>query len=133
MEISTGFCSYPTGRGPHGSCKHLATLFLPQRTSWRCVPLHLKGYLIASTNLDGFNLVNHGWFGKFAKLSSHQTFPLPNFPAIRYLLFINSFPLIMYDQFIWSHQIWLVKNAKVDWKMSNVLAPLSQALLRKVW
>ena len=27
MEISTGFCSYPTGRGPHGSCKHLETLF----------------------------------------------------------------------------------------------------------
>ena len=26
--------------------------------------------------LDGFSLVNHGQFAKFAKLSPHQTFPL---------------------------------------------------------
>ena len=29
-----------------------------------------------STNLDGFNLANHGRFAKFAKLSPRQTFPL---------------------------------------------------------
>ena len=31
---------------------------------------------IVSTNLDGFSLVNHGQFAKFAKLSPYQTFPL---------------------------------------------------------
>ena len=31
---------------------------------------------IVRTNLDGFSLVNHGWFAKFAKLSPYQTFPL---------------------------------------------------------
>ena len=34
------------------------------------------GYLIVSTNLDGFSLVSHGQFAKFAKFSPHQTFPL---------------------------------------------------------
>ena len=32
--------------------------------------------LIVSTKLNGFSLVNHGRFAKFAKLSPHQTFPL---------------------------------------------------------
>ena len=32
--------------------------------------------LIASINLDGFSLPNHGRFTKFAKLSPNQTFPL---------------------------------------------------------
>ena len=44
MEISTGFCSYPTGRGPHGSCKHLATLFSATEDFVKVLPLLLKGY-----------------------------------------------------------------------------------------
>ena len=32
--------------------------------------------LIVSTNLNCFNLVNHGRFAKFAKLSLRQPFPL---------------------------------------------------------
>ena len=35
-----------------------------------------KGLLIVTTTLDGFSLVNHRQFAKFAKLSTHQTFPL---------------------------------------------------------
>ena len=31
---------------------------------------------IVSTNLEGFSLVNHGWFAKLAKLSPRQNFPL---------------------------------------------------------
>ena len=35
-----------------------------------------KGLLIVTTNLDGFSLVNRRRFTKFAKFSTHQTFPL---------------------------------------------------------
>ena len=35
-----------------------------------------KRLLTVSTYLDGFSLVNHGQFAKFAELSSHQTFQL---------------------------------------------------------
>ena len=35
-----------------------------------------KRLLIASTNLDGSSLANHGKFAKVSKFSPHQTFPL---------------------------------------------------------
>ena len=35
-----------------------------------------KRLLIASTNLDGSSLANHGKFVKFSKFSPNQTFPL---------------------------------------------------------
>ena len=35
-----------------------------------------KGILIVTTNLNGFSLANCKRFAKFAKLSTHQTFPL---------------------------------------------------------
>ena len=43
-----------------------------------------KGLLIETTKLDGFSLVNHR---QFAKLSTHQTFYPPNFPAMQYVDF----------------------------------------------
>ena len=46
--------------------------------------------LIVSIYLDGFSLVNHGQLAKFTKLSPCQTFPLPKFPAICYLVFAGT-------------------------------------------
>ena len=41
--------------------------------------------LIVSANLDGFNLMNHGWFAKFTKFSPHQTFLLYGTKPIQFL------------------------------------------------
>ena len=43
-----------------------------QKKVWR-INRSANRLLIASTNLDGFRLVNHGQFTKFTKLSPHQT------------------------------------------------------------
>ena len=58
-----------------------------QEKVWR-MNRSAKGLLIVTTTLDGFSLVNHRRFAKFAKLSTCQTFYLPNFPAIWYIAHI---------------------------------------------
>ena len=47
---------------------------------------------MVSTNLDGFNLVNHG---QFAKLSPHQTFQLYGIKA-----FSHNYSQILYSGFL---------------------------------
>ena len=48
-----------------------------------------KGLLIVTTTLDGFGLVNRGQFTKFAKLSTHQTFPLYDIIYLDNLIMYN--------------------------------------------
>ena len=43
-----------------------------QKKVWR-INRSANRILIVSTNLDGFSLVNHGWFTKFANFSPHQS------------------------------------------------------------
>ena len=46
-----------------------------QKKVWR-MNSSAKWLLIVTTNLDGFSLANRRRFAKFAKLSTHLTFPL---------------------------------------------------------
>ena len=60
-----------------GNVWRIAILFssIWQKKVWR-MNRSAKWLLIVTVTLDGFSLVNHRWFVKFAKLSTRQTFPL---------------------------------------------------------
>ena len=75
--------------------KSLAKIFFQsiwQKNVWP-INRSAKRLLIVNTNLDGFSLANHEQFTKFAKLFSHQTFPLYGsltFPLILLPMFYQS-------------------------------------------